>query len=291
MEGAEYPPMRMRTNGVIFDGGHLLGPWVPAEANMRDIEGRIFYAIKKSDRQFAKAMGLNVQSGSPWVSAPVLTYITGVRNKAIDDAIAKADADDDPTAEDEMVPRNERRRPRYERCGAVPSVLEITIPQMERDGQVVGPHVMNVASTANYGFVLEFELTVANVEYLYNAFAASPPSYFDVVSAARKKRRCFKMKPMYEDTPDVVERLGYYGSRATMKPLACTKYTDINGKQHQHSRVINVVEEHLQLGIAEQKRREVALAVQTFKNENHYDVAARVGVDAKAAECGAEEDQ
>ena len=37
--------------GFIFEGGDLWGPWVPAEANMREIEGRTFYAIKKSDRQ------------------------------------------------------------------------------------------------------------------------------------------------------------------------------------------------------------------------------------------------
>ena len=46
---------------------------------------------------------------------------------------------------------------------------------------------MKLASIANYGFVLEFELTVANVEYLYNAFAASPPSFFNLAPMARKK--------------------------------------------------------------------------------------------------------
>ena len=49
MEGA-YPALQMRTNGVIFEGGHLWGPWVPAEANMRENERRTFYAIRKSDR-------------------------------------------------------------------------------------------------------------------------------------------------------------------------------------------------------------------------------------------------
>lgn len=51
LEARSYPAMQMRTNGIIFEGGHLWGPWVPAEANMREIEGRTFYAIKKSDRQ------------------------------------------------------------------------------------------------------------------------------------------------------------------------------------------------------------------------------------------------
>ena len=37
-----YPALHMRTNGVIFEGGHLWGPWVPAEANMREIEGHTF---------------------------------------------------------------------------------------------------------------------------------------------------------------------------------------------------------------------------------------------------------
>ena len=66
---------------------------------------------------------------------------------------------------------------------------------------------MKLASTANYGCVIEFELTVANVEYLYNAFAASPPSFFNLAPLARKKRRCKKLRPMYSDTPDVVEKI------------------------------------------------------------------------------------
>ena len=221
----ECAALRMRTNGVVFEGGHLWGPWVPAETNMREVDGLTFYAIRRSDRQFAKAMGLDVQVRTPWDSAPVLGYIKGLRNQAIDDAILKA-ADDDNAADAEH--KNDKR-PRYERCSAVPSVIELEIPQMECEGYVVQAHVMKVASTANYGFVLEFELTVANVEYLYNAFAASPPSYFDVAPAARKKRRCYKHKPMYPDTPDVVEIIGPYGA------LAKTAYVDINGQRRQHS--------------------------------------------------------
>ena len=267
MEGA-YPALQMRTNGVVFEGGHLWGPWVPAEANIREIEGRTFYAMKKPDRHFAKAMGLDVQGGSPWDSAPVLAYITSLRNKAMDDAIVKADAEDDANAADAIEDPKRDKRPRYARCGAVPSVLEIEIPQMECEGHVVGAHVMKLASTANYAFVLEFELTVANVEYLYNAFAASPPSYFDLTHAARKKRRCFKLKPMYSDTPDVVE--------CRSKPIAKTSYLDINGRWHQHSQRIRVLEEHCQLGAAEEKQREVALAVQKFRDEHHHNVVAEL---------------
>ena len=52
MEGAR-PALQMRTNGVVFEGGDLWGPWVPAEANMREIEGSIFYAVRKTYRHFA----------------------------------------------------------------------------------------------------------------------------------------------------------------------------------------------------------------------------------------------
>ena len=259
--------MQVRTNVVIFERGHLWEPWVPAEANMREIEGRTFYAIRKSDRQFAKAVGLDVRSGSPWGSAPVLAYITGLRNKAMHDA------EDDANAADAIEDPKRDKRPRYARCGAVPSVLEIEIPQMECEGNVVEAHVMKVASVANYGFVLEFELTVANVEYLYNAFAASPPSYFNVAPAARKKRRCHKLKPMYSDTPDVVERAKLTWKKDCKQAFAVTSYSDINGRRHQHSQILGVLGEH----IAEHKRREVALVVQTFRNERHQDVVADAG--------------
>ena len=44
MEGA-YPALQMRTNGVVFERGHPWAPWVPAEANMREIEGLTVYAF------------------------------------------------------------------------------------------------------------------------------------------------------------------------------------------------------------------------------------------------------
>ena len=190
----------------------------------------------------------------------------------MDDAILKAEAEDDASAADAIEEPKHDRRPRYARCGAVPSVLEIEIPQMECEGHVVEAHVMKVASAANYGFVLEFELTVSNVEYLYNAFAASPPSYFNLAPMGRKKRRCQKLKPMYSDTPDVVEK-----TVPKQQPMAFTSYSDINGRRHQHSQVIRVSEEHRQLGVAEQKRREVAVAVQQFKDEHHHNGVAGAG--------------
>ena len=266
MEGA-YPALQMRTNGVVFEGGHLWGPWVPAEANMREIEGRTFYAIRKSDSQFAKAMGLDVQGFTKgrWESPPVLTYVKDLRNKTMEAAIIQAEVAEDDGATD-AIAEPKFKRPRYARCSAVPSVIEIEIPQMECEGRVLPAHAMKLASTANYGCVIEFELTVANVEYLYHAIAASPPSYFDFTQAARKKRRCFKLKPMYSDTPDVVE--------CRSKPIAKTSYLDINGRLHQHSQRINVLEEHILLGTAEEKRREVALAVQKFRDEHHHNVVA-----------------
>ena len=179
--------------GWSSKGGHLWGPWVPAEANMREMEGRTFYAIRKSDSQFAKAMGLDVQGNlhGHWDSPPVLTYVKDLRNKTMEAAIIQAEVADDDGATD-AIAEPKFKRPRYARCSAVPSVIEIEIPQMECEGHVLPAHAMKLASTANYGCVIEFELTVANVEYLYHVFAASPPSYFNVAPAARKKRRCKK---------------------------------------------------------------------------------------------------
>ena len=273
MEGA-YPALQVRTNVVIFERGHLWEPWVPAEANMREIEGRTFYAIRKSDSQFAKAMGLDVQGFTKgrWESPPVLTYVKDLRNKTMEAAIIQAEVADDDGATD-AIAEPKFKRPRYARCSAVPSVIEIEIPQMECEGHVLPTHAMKLASTANYGFVLEFELTVANFEYLYNALAASPPSYFNVAPAARKRRRCHKLKPMYSDTPDVVERAELTWKNDCKQAFAVTSYSDINGRRHQHSQILGVLGEH----IAEHKRREVALAVQTFRNERHHDVAADAG--------------
>ena len=72
---------------------------------------------------------------------------------------------------------------------------------------------------------------------------------------------------MYSDTPDVVECLSPH-------PIALTSYADINGRRHQHSPRLKVLEEHRELGTDEQARREVALAVQTFWDDHHHTVGA-----------------
>ena len=134
---------------------------------------------------------------------------------------------------------------------------------MEGDCHEVSPHVMNVASTGNDGFVLEFELNVANVEYLYGTFSAFPPEAFVVRN--RLPRTCLKLPSMYPDTPNVVERPRYRGASVM---VAFTKYTTHDGPR-QKSKVIDVTEEHKQLGVAEQKRRDVAVEMQRFYDESH----------------------
>ena len=258
--------LRMRTNGVIFEGGHLSSPWVPAEANMREIDGRWFYAIRTRDTPFHKAVGL--KCATPWRSTPVFTYIKTLRNRAIEDAAGEIEKEDNGT---DLLDDGKKKTPQWERCTAVPSVLHIDIPQMECEGKVVPAHSMQVASTSNYGSVVEFELTAANVAYFYDALAAAPSSYFNCEEAMpRNRRRCFTLKPMYSDTPDVVERSSADGYT---HPMAVTSYIDSSGRRRQHSQRLRVMDEHRQLGTAEEKRREVALSVQRFRDEHHYDDA------------------
>ena len=150
----------------------------------------------------------------------------------------------------------------------MPSVLQIDIPQMECEGKVVPAHSMQVASTSNYGSVVEFELIAANIAYFYDALAAAPSAYFNCEEAmSRKKRRCHKLKPMYSDTPDVVERSSADGYT---HPMAVTSYVDSSGRRRQHSKRFRVMDEHRQLGTEEERRREVALSVQKIRDEHHY---------------------
>ena len=66
--------------------------------------------------------------------------------------------------------------------------------------------------------------------------------------------------------------------RMAPTPAATTMYCDSNGPRHQHSQTSNVNETHRQLGLAEEKRREAALTVQTFRNEHHHNVTADAGI-------------
>ena len=231
---------------------------------MREIDGRWFYAIRGRDTPFLKAVGL--KPATPWSSTPVFTYIKTLRNRAIEDAVGEIEKEENGT---DLLDDGKKKTPQWERCTAVPSVLHIDIPRMECEGKVVPAHSMQVASTANYGSVVEFELTAANIAYFYDALAAAPPSYFNCEEAmSRKRRRCFKLKPMYSDTPDVVERSDGYAH-----PMAVTSYVDSSGRRRQHSQRLKVMDEHRQLGTDEEIRREVALSVQKFRDEHHYEDA------------------
>ena len=100
---------------------------MPAEANMREIEGLTFYAIRKSDRQFAIAMCWDVQGTSPWDSTPGLAYITSLRNKAKDDASVKAEAENDANAADAI------EEPKREETAALRTMRRSAVRARDRD--------------------------------------------------------------------------------------------------------------------------------------------------------------
>ena len=74
-------PLQMQT-GIIFEHGHLARPWVPDLAAVREIDGKTFFAVKRGDRGFARAMLLDMTQRNPWDGAPFLNYLTDLRNKA-----------------------------------------------------------------------------------------------------------------------------------------------------------------------------------------------------------------
>ena len=106
--------------------------------------------------------------------------------------------------------------------------------------------------------MLEFELTLNNVEYLQIAFHHAAPAF------AKVGRSCRVLRPMFSDTPNVTER--------TKNGAVCAtcRYMGQDGKVHQHAKTIHVSNEQDQMGLACELRRGVAMTVQQFYDGNHH---------------------
>ena len=102
------PPLRMRM-GIIFDQGHLARPWAPDLGAMRAIDGKTFFSVKRIDRGFARAMGLDMTLKTPWSDVSFLDYLTFLRNKAVDQMILQKQTEVDD--EHSCVPMHPTRSP------------------------------------------------------------------------------------------------------------------------------------------------------------------------------------
>ena len=270
-------PLTMR-HGIIFEGGHLSHPWVPAPNDIRYIDGDPFMAIRKKDRAFAKVVHLDVTGKAPWDGIKFLGYLKSLRNAAVLNDMARVHADGADARTVEVQQQACMKRPRHELYEGVQKVVQITVPAF--DGQP--GHMLRVATTPYKAGALEFELNSSTIEYMSNVMQLEPPG----PDADRQKRSCRALHRMFSDTPHVFERSSYRSPQDSVTVAVC-RFRGSDGKMHQKSKTIKVSEADRVLGRVDEVKRKIA---RDLEHEFMNSVCADGdGVDASASRTGGDD--
>ena len=245
-------------HGVIVTGGKH--PWAPDDAALQEVDGKLFFTVRKKDRGFASLLGLNMSRRSPWEGVSFLFYIVNLRDKEVDRLIANAHiADADPMAEEGQLPA--LKRPRSELMQGVAHTIDIVIPPMgELDSRS-----MRVRSDKKRGSGLVFELIPANIAYFSRAVHMSWPH------AQRKKAE--RMGAFHESTPNVLKK--------ELKPGSLQVYcrwADAEGVTHTHTKRVPAFDASVDNDIA----MIVAKRVQEFYDQNNVEFDEGDAGDAEA---------
>ena len=159
----------IRFDGVIITGGFLKQPWGLRVEHTEVVDGTIFYLAHRTDRAFAKYVGLNMQDRSPWQDNSVLDFLRTLRNTAVEEELSKLFADvADPLADQQV---QVSKKARVELRDKVPDIIWLTLP-------AYGPvpeWKLRVLSGTKSSDVFGFEVTEENFNHMI-LLVANPPS-------------------------------------------------------------------------------------------------------------------
>lgn len=245
-------------HGVIVTGGKH--PWAPDDAALQEVDGKLFFAVRKRDRGFASLLGLNMSRRTPWEGVSFLFYIVNLRDKEVDRLIANAHiADADPMAEEGQLPA--LKRPRSDLMQGVAHTIDIVIPPM---GELAS-RSMRVRSDKKRGNGLVFELIAENLAYFSRAVHMSWPH--------AERKRAARMGAFHESAPNVLKKEIKFGSLM----LYC-RWTDTEGVMHNHSKRVPSVGDSVDNDIA----MVLAKQVQEFYDQNNVEFDEGDAGDAEA---------
>ena len=134
------------------------------------VEEKTFFNVSRSDRSFAKYLGLNCSTRAPWHDNTTLDYLCNLRNAVVDEWVFdRWQEHADPGADHLTSPNKKARR---EIIDEAPEVLTMTIPQQ---GKSLAAYTMNVLSKSKkHNDLFAFEVTQENFEHL-RLLAMHPP--------------------------------------------------------------------------------------------------------------------
>jgi hypothetical protein len=169
------------TKSVTVHGGCLKAkePWT---VMVQGIGGDDFFVLDKSDRAFAKAMGMNVSIPNPFKTAFCFQELAKKRDAAVDALIMAHIHQNDPMADESIATLVPKNRAKAYADANVPQTLAIVWPAfVTADGARWQEHSVFVVTTPRRGVKVTMHLTEPNLEWLMAAI----PSFADDGSDAK----------------------------------------------------------------------------------------------------------
>ena len=157
--------------GTTIEGGGLRQPCAAPEASVESVQGLTFFNVSRSDRSFARFLGLNCSTRAPWQGSSTLDYLCNLRNAVLEEWVCDKWAEsNDPCADVQPSPNKKARK---DIMDDAPEVLELTIPAQGKSLAVYTMKVLAKAKKQNDQFA--FELTEENFEHV-RLMAMHPPA-------------------------------------------------------------------------------------------------------------------
>ncbi len=175
MENGSPQPFTV-TRQLVVKGGWLTKPWV---VDVKVIGDGEFVSLSKTDRDFAKAMGMDLRLHSPFGSCSVFAHLQKVRNDAVDAYIMKSHREADPMADGEDASSNnpgddmpwaDRGREKAFQVAHAPESIPLVMEAfVTSEGDRVPSHTIKVVTTPRRNAHVTLEATPDNFNWLFQA--------------------------------------------------------------------------------------------------------------------------
>ena len=211
----ESTPFTVRQEVVVkIVGGNMKhGPWLVH--GCVEICGVPFITLRKSDRQLANALGMQMSDTAPFRGYDVFAHLAATRDKRVDGIIAECMAGDDPMADTTIVPSKDigaLRAKRFHECN-IPHTVQLDLDEfVTEDGERVPGHKMDVVTTPKCGMSVTMAAIAENFDWLAKAVRVSN-------WLAIKKRKCIS-----RGLPDLAEQLRYIRSNRSGGLMLCCDF-------------------------------------------------------------------
>ena len=129
--------------GVIIEGGGLKQPWAVLADSVQNVQGRTFFNVSRSDRSFARFLGLNCSNRAPWQGNSTLDYLCNLRNAVLEEWVCDKWGESNGPCADVLPSPNKKAR--KDIIDEAPEVLEMTIPAQ---GKSLAAYTLTVLSKA-----------------------------------------------------------------------------------------------------------------------------------------------